>query len=96
MLKKRSSEGLSVLDEPEEGSEVQGAFWSSDGLGLFLELRRSDDSRLLAILDLESGGVEELWAAPEGAFVFRPSADGKTVYFIQGVEETDLWLATFE
>lgn len=85
-----------VIYEPEEGIDVHGAFWKSDGRGLFLELRKSDDSRLLAILDLESRDLEEVWIAPEGAHDFRPSADGRTVYFIQGVEETDLWLAAFE
>ncbi|MGB5399866.1 MAG: protein kinase [Thermoanaerobaculia bacterium] len=85
-----------IIYEPEEGLAVLGAYWRSDGLGMFLELRRSDDSHVLATLDLEKGGLEELWTAPEGAVGLAPSSDGKTVYFIQGVEETDLWLATFQ
>jgi hypothetical protein len=40
--------------------------------------------------------LDEIWTAPEGAYDLMPSPDGKTVYFIQGVEEADLWLATFE
>ena len=85
-----------IIFEPEEGLAVLGSFWRLDGSSMLLELRRSDDFHVLAELDLESGGLEELWTAPEGAFGLAPSSDGKTVYFIQGVEETDLWLATFE
>ena len=85
-----------IIFEPEEGLAVLGAFWRRDGLGMFLELRRSDDSHVLATLDLANGDLEEIWTAPEGAFDLQPSADGRTVHFIQGVEETDLWLATLE
>jgi len=85
-----------LIFEPEEGLTVLGAYWRSDGLGMFLELREADDSHVLAVLDLETRGSEKIWTAPEGAGDLWPSADGKTVYFIQGVEETDLWLATFE
>jgi len=82
--------------EPEDGRELLGATWSNDGQRVFLELREADDSHVLAALDLESGSLEELWRAPEGAYDLSPQPDGKTVYFIQGVEEADLWLATFE
>ncbi len=82
--------------EPEADQAILGAIWASDGKRVFLELREEGGSHVLAALDLESGALEKLWTAPEGASDLRPSADGKTVYFIQGVEEVDLWLATFE
>jgi len=85
-----------IIFEPEEGTEVVGAFWRSDGLGMFFELIDSDDSRVLASFDLGSEDLEEYWRAPEGASDLRPASDGSTVYFIQEVEEADLWLATLE
>ena len=81
---------------PEADQIVLGTCWMSDGSGLLLEMRRSDDSHFLASLDLASGELEELWTAPEGALDLRPSSDGRVVTFIQDVEESDLWLADFE
>ena len=81
---------------PEEGVEVQSASWTSDGLGLYLVLEPMEDPLVLARLDLATGGLEELWTAPEGARDLRPSPDGSAVGYVQGFEETDLWLATLE